>query len=66
MSLGTLEAMSVGLPCIHPAWSAFLDYSDDTVAYPITDFGFVPFWGKRGTSHLAPSERRSTRTPCSK
>ena len=58
--------MSVGLPCIHPAWSAFLDYSDDTVAYPITDFGFVPFWEKGGHHTLRRRRRRSTRTPCSK
>ena len=46
-SMGTTECMSTGMPCIHPAWSAFLDFSDDTIAYPISDFVLHPFMAKK-------------------
>ncbi len=36
------DAMATGLPCAWTHWSAMLDYGDETVGYPVTDFRMVP------------------------
>ena len=46
-SLGTTECMSTGLPCIVPWWSAFRDYCDEGVSYPIGEGTLVPFWAQK-------------------
>ena len=38
------EAMATGAPCIWTHWSAPLDYADESIGFPITDFKMIPFW----------------------
>ena len=49
------EAQATGLPCIWTAWSAMLDYADETTGYPITQFSMAPFW---------PTGRENIGNPC--
>jgi glycosyltransferase involved in cell wall biosynthesis len=45
-SMGTTESMATGCPVIVPCWSAFRDYCDDSVGYPVREFTLQPFMQK--------------------
>ncbi len=51
--LTVTEAMATGLPCVWTHWSAPLDYADETIGFPITNFGMVPFARKQGDESIA-------------
>jgi glycosyltransferase involved in cell wall biosynthesis len=41
------DAMASGLPCIWTHWSAPVDYADEKIGYPVTNFEMSPFWRSR-------------------
>jgi glycosyltransferase involved in cell wall biosynthesis len=45
--LTQVEAFSTGLPSTWPAHSAFLDYADEEIGYPVKEIDPAPFWGRQ-------------------
>jgi glycosyltransferase involved in cell wall biosynthesis len=40
------DAAATGCPCIYTAWGGHLEYMDEAIGIPITEFSMIPIWGK--------------------